>query len=182
VTATGVDVDALSRVLRLLAAEGIFELRDGEVHHTPTSRLLRTDHPQSMRATVGWLGSPIMRASFDALEHTVRTGLPATDHVADGGVWTYLAEHPAESRLFEDAMIGKAHGQIARALALYDFSSFGVIGDVGGGYGHLLRAVLDASPRAQGVLFELPRVIDQVVGISSGAGHVFTLMGAAYCG
>ncbi|HEY1298319.1 MAG TPA: methyltransferase [Chloroflexota bacterium] len=166
-TATGVDACALGRILGLLAANGIFKLHDGEVQHTPASRLLRTDDPQSMRATVGWLGSPIMRESFDALEHTVRTGSPAAEHVADGGMWTYLAEHPAEGRLFEEAMTGKAHGQIARVLALYDFSSFGVIGDIGGGYGHLLRAVLDTAPDAQGVLFELPRVIDQVVGIAS---------------
>jgi hypothetical protein len=34
--------------------------------------------------------------------------------------------------------------------------------DVGGGNGHLLRAVLDANPNAKGVLFDLPHVVEQV--------------------
>jgi hypothetical protein len=153
---------ALGRVLRLLCSRGVFELRNGRIHHTPASRLLRMDHPQSMRATVRWLGSPIMRASFDAIEHSMRTGLPAADQVAPGGIWNYLTEHPAEGALFEEAMRGKAYGQIARILGAYDFSQFRVIGDIGGGYGHLLQAILETAPGATGVLFELPSVINSV--------------------
>src|SRR5438128_8688755 len=41
---------ALNRILRLLSAHGIFQRRDGRYVHTPASRLLRSDHPQSMRA------------------------------------------------------------------------------------------------------------------------------------
>lgn len=166
-TATGTHAGALNRVLRLLSTQGIFELRGSEVHHTPASRLLRADHPQSMRSIVRWLGSPIMRASFDAIDHSMRTGLPAADQVATGGIWNYLAEHPAEGRLFEEAMQGKSHGQIARVLSIYDFSPFGVIGDIGGGYGHFLQAVLGVTRRSAGVLFELPNVVGQVSSIAS---------------
>jgi hypothetical protein len=116
--ATGINAGALNRALRLLSTQGIFELRGSEVHHTPTSRLLRADHPQSMRSIVEWLGSPIMRASFDAIDYSMRTGLPAADRVATGGIWKYLAEHTAEGRLFEEAMRAKSHGQIARVLGV----------------------------------------------------------------
>jgi hypothetical protein len=166
-SATATHPGVLGRLLRLLATRGIFELRDGTVRHTPSSRLLRSDHPQSMRAIVEWLGSPILRASFDAIQHSLATGLPSAEQVAAGGIWKYLAEHPAESRLFEDAMRGKSYGQIARVLGHYDFASFGVIGDIGGGHGHLLQAALETAPSATGVLFELPHVIDQVAGIAS---------------
>ena len=47
---TGTDAGALARTLRVLSAEGIFEARDGAWGHTPASRLLRSDHPQSMRS------------------------------------------------------------------------------------------------------------------------------------
>jgi C-methyltransferase len=40
-----VKADALDRVLRLLAAHGVFEKQDGGYGHTLSSRLLRTDHP-----------------------------------------------------------------------------------------------------------------------------------------
>jgi hypothetical protein len=51
--ATGAHPAALDRVLRLLSAYGIFERRDRLYSHTPASRLLRTDHPQSMRSWCG---------------------------------------------------------------------------------------------------------------------------------
>jgi len=58
-------------------------------------------------------------------------------------------------------MAAKAHGQVAAIVAVYDFSGFNLIGDIGGGRGHLLRAVLDAAPTAKGVLFDLPHVIEE---------------------
>jgi C-methyltransferase len=43
---------------------------------------------------------------------------------------------------------------------VYDFTPFKRIADIAGGRGHLLRAVLRAAPAAEGVLFDLPIVID----------------------
>ncbi len=42
-----------------------------------------------------------------------------------------------------------------------------MIGDIGGGQGHLLEAVLAANPHLRGVLFEAPHVIEQASGIAS---------------
>src|SRR5687767_11362462 len=51
-SAVGANADALARVLRLLSAHGVFELDGDAVRHSPTSLLLREDHPQSARAFV----------------------------------------------------------------------------------------------------------------------------------
>ena len=64
-------------------------------------------------------------------------------------------------------MAAKAHEQVAGVLAAYDFPSFALVGDIGGGHGHLLRAVLEAKPRARGVLFDLPHVIEQAADVAS---------------
>src|SRR5918998_2382933 len=142
----GAHPDALGRVLRLLAAHGVFEMQGGDKFgHSPASRLLRSDHPQSMHAWARVTGLPILWSSFGAMEHSVRTGLPAAETVFPGGFWEYLAEHPEEGRVFNAAMVAKAQGAIAGILASYDFSGFGSIGDIGGGSGHLLRAVLDTA-------------------------------------
>jgi len=53
-------------------------------------------------------------------------------------------------------------GDVSDAIFGYDFSRFGVIADIGGGRVHLLRAVLDATPGAEGVLFDLPEVIEEL--------------------
>jgi O-methyltransferase domain len=169
---TGANAGALARALRLVSAYGIFEPRNDEGEHkgyvhTPASRLLRTDHPQSMRSFVRMIGSPIDWKGFELLGHSVRTGEPAVEQIAPGGSWAYYTQHPEESRIFDEAMIGKAHGQIAGILASYDFSHFQTIADIGGGRGHLLKAVLGAAPNATGVLFDQPHVVKDAAGITS---------------
>ena len=77
--AVGADPDALGRVLRLLAAHGVFESQGDKFRHSPASRLLRTDHPQSARALARMFGLQPNWAIFGALDHAVRTGLPAAD-------------------------------------------------------------------------------------------------------
>jgi len=69
--------------------------------------------------------------------------------------------------VFDEAMTGKAQGQIAGVLSGYDFSPFKTIADIGGGRGHLLQAVLGANPNARGVLFDQPHVVKDSAGIAS---------------
>lgn len=59
-------------------------------------------------------------------------------------------------------MTAKAHDDIAAVLDAHDFSRYQRICDVGGGHGHLLKAVLDRHPETSEVLFELPAVAAQV--------------------
>ncbi len=165
--AVGAHPDALDRVMRLLCAHGVFECHDDTFRHSPASRFLRTDHPQSMRAYARMIGLPVMWALYGALEHSVRTGRPAADEVLPGGLWAHFAEHPEEGGLFNAAMVAKAHGAVAAIVAAYDFSSFRLIADIGGGRGHLLQAVLDRVPSAKGVLFDQPHVINEVAGLAS---------------
>jgi hypothetical protein len=177
--ATGAEPAALDRVLRLLSAYGVFEHRKGLIAHTPASRLLRTDHPQSMRSLARMFGLPGIWAVMGELEHSIRTGLPCADEVLSGGIWGYLSANPDASRIFDEAMTAKAHGQVAGVVGAYDFSGFSAIADIGGGRGHLLQAVLASAPRTTGILFDQPHVITQASGIASDrlrlqAGDFFT--------
>jgi hypothetical protein len=155
---TGTHAGALARTLRVLSAEGIFEARDGAWSHTPASRLLRSDHPQSMRSFVRMIGLSVYWRGFEYFADALTTGQSVQERVVPGGYWKYLGENPHAGRLFDEAMMGKAAGQIAGILRSYDFSSFETIADIGGGRGHLLAAVLQSAPRARGVLFDQPHV------------------------
>jgi C-methyltransferase len=156
----GADADALERILRLMAAHGIFEHDGAGFRHTPASRLLCSDHPMSMRALAAMMGLPIFAATIDRLEHSARTGRAAIETVEPKGLWAYLQHHPNEARTFDQAMTAKASADIAALLGAYDFSRFGTIADIGGGRGHLLRTILEAVPTASGVLFDRPQVIE----------------------
>ena len=156
----GVEPGALDRVLRLLAANGIFAHRPEGYLHTDPSRLLRDDHPMSVRALTRLYGLPVITASLMHLDHSVRSGQPAAEVVEPNGFFAYLEAHPDEAAVFDQAMTAKAAADVAAVLRAYDFQRFSTIADIGGGHGHLVRAVLDAVPGARGVLFDLPRVID----------------------
>jgi hypothetical protein len=162
----GADPDALHRVLRLLAAHGVFAMRGEAISHSAASRLLRTDHPHSMRDFVRLLGLPVTWTAYGMLEQAVRTGRPTEATLRPEGHWAYCAQHPEEGRIFDAAMAAKAHSQVVAITAAYDFSPFGLVGDIGGGRGHLVRAVLDAVPTAHGILFDLPRVIAEAAGVA----------------
>jgi hypothetical protein len=164
---TGAHAEALARVLRMLAGHGVFDVTGGLVSHTPASRLLRADHPQSMRAFVRMMGLPFVRGASEHFGHSLRTGRPAVEPFAPAGAFPYLAEHPDEAHVFGESMAAKAHAQVGGVLAAYDFSRFGVVGDIGGGRGHLLRAILERAPAARGVLFDQPHVVAEVADLAS---------------
>ena len=162
-----VDADALGRILNLLSAHGIFSVSNGAVSHSDASRTMRSDHPQSTRDLARMFGLPFFWQTFEALDHSVRTGTPAAAKVHPDGLWAWLAERPDASAVFNGAMMGKSFGQVAGVVGSYDFSRFDRIADIGGGRGHLLQAILQKWPQATGVLFEQPHVIDEVRDIAS---------------
>jgi hypothetical protein len=156
----GLNAQALHRVLRSLCNHGVFE-HDGErFAHNAASRLLRSDAPGSMRSLCRMMGLKVHWDAYRELDVSVRTGQPGISAVVAGGLFGYLRAHPEEATLFHEAMAGKAFTQIAPILEAYDFSGFGTIGDIGGGLGHLLTAVLERTPKARGVLFDLPQVVE----------------------
>ena len=166
-TATAADAGALDRVLRLLSLYGIFAYADGAVAHTPTSRMLRQDHPQSMRSLVRMFGLPGMWTAVGELGAAIKTGEPSADRALPGGIWGYLKANPEASRIFGEAMTAKAQGPIAAIVQTYDFSKFRVIADIGGGRGHLIQAIIAAAPAASGVLFDQPHVIEEAAAVAS---------------
>jgi O-methyltransferase domain len=165
--ATAANAGALGRVLRLLALYGIFECTNGTVAHTPASRMLREDHPQSMRSLVRMFGLSGFWAAVGELVSTVKTGEPSADRALPGGIWGYLMQNPEASRVFGEAMTAKAQGHIAGIVRAYDFSGFDVIADIGGGRGHLIQAILAVAPAASGVLFDQPHVVKEATGIAT---------------
>ena len=153
--------DALARVLRLLATYGVFAETDGAFHHTPSSRLMRSDDPNSMRPWIRMMGAPINWSAYGAFDHALRTGTSARELFTDGDFFAdYLPRHPETAKLFNESMASAARQRVKAVIDAYDFSPFDTIADIGGGRGHLIRGVLDARPGAKGILFDLPHAVE----------------------
>ena len=155
----GADAPALGRVMRHLASLGVFEMSDSTFRHNDASLLLTSGHPSGLLPLTRLLGLPILWDSFKVLEDAVRTGRPGAELHEPAGFFAYLDAHPDESRTYDEGMTAMTVRRIARIVPHYDFSPFKVIADIGGGRGHLLRAVLDQTSSAAGILFDRPQVL-----------------------
>jgi hypothetical protein len=157
----GVKADPLGRVLRCLTNYGVFEMQGGRFMHSAASRLLKSDAQPSLRALPRMMGLKMHWDAYGALDHSVRTGEPGVARAVGEGLFDYFERNPEHGQVFDDAMTAKSFAQIGPALQAYDFSGFKTIGDIGGGAGHLLEAVLAKVPGAEGVLFDLPPVAER---------------------
>jgi orsellinic acid C2-O-methyltransferase len=90
------------------------------------------------------------------LLYSVQTGEPATPHLYGVGVFEYLATHRQEAAIFNAAMAEVTRRVTDAVVAACDFRRFGSIVDVGGGNGALIAAILAATPKLKGVVFDLP--------------------------
>jgi cyclopropane fatty-acyl-phospholipid synthase-like methyltransferase len=79
--------------------------------------------------------------------------------VSDSDVWSYRAEHPEESAIFDRAMVAQTGVSNRSVIDAYDFGRFNIVCDVGGGYGSLLASLLERYPTMQGILFDQPHVV-----------------------
>ena len=157
---TGTHADALYRVLRALASVDIFAEDDSRRFHlTPTAECLCSKVPGSLRAFAIMLGEQEhWRASGEVL-YSVKTGLPAFEHVFGVPRFRYFADHPEDARIFNEAMTSRSGQENDAIIAAYDFSELTSVIDVGGGQGSLLAAILRATFHTRCVLFDLPVTI-----------------------
>ncbi|GDY32007.1 methyltransferase [Gandjariella thermophila] len=169
---TDTHADSLYRVLRALASKGVFtEVSPRTFGLTPLADTLRTDSERSMRDVFRLQGKPFMRDAYGAIEHTIRTGEPAFEHVNGTTLFEYLAARPDMTALFSRAM-GNGARQVQRAaVAAYDFGGIQRLVDVGGAHGHLIAMILDRYPEMRAVLFDQPHVVSGAGKFLESTGH-----------
>ena len=181
--ASGTDAEALTRVLRLLAARGVFDRPDAErFANAPLADLLRTDHPSGMYTQFDLDGfGGRMDLAFTGIMHTLRTGRPAFEEVFGAPFWEYLSAYPDMAEGF-DAVMASAPEYVRDVVDAYEWPADGRIVDVGGGTGALLSAILQETPTARGTVVDLPdtarRARDQLArqglsGRCDAVGHSF---------
>jgi len=157
-----VNEDALYRILRVLASQGIFEENsDHSFRNTDISNFLRSDFPGSMRALFIFWGSDYSFTSLGQIMRTLETGKCAPELLSDNDSFEQLRRDPELARIFDDAMTTMSRSMAPAAAAAYDFTGWESLMDVGGGNGILLAEILRAHPRLRGVLADQEHVLDR---------------------
>lgn len=152
--ATGSHAGALYQVMRLLSAEGVFsEVSLGRFALTDVGRALRSDEPTGPRNFIRMINSEAYLA-FGRLRDSVRTGEPVFEAAFGKPRFDWLADHPDEAALFQQAMVSLGAGADEAVAEAYDFGRHSHVVDVGGGHGQLLSAILTRHPNLTGALFD----------------------------
>jgi hypothetical protein len=149
------DAPTVYRVMRALAANGIFEeVKPREFSHNEVSRLLRSEQNSYRGLALMWNHPSCVQAwmNFGACLADGRSGI---EHAFGKTLYEHLGDNPAGTEAFSDAMISNS-ALVAKALAAQmPFDKFNSVLDLGGGVGTFLLAVLDAHPQLRGSVYEI---------------------------
>jgi hypothetical protein len=157
----GVEADALRRVMRGLAAEGILDERPGgRFELTAAGACLCGETRGSLKGAIIARGELYYGAAAGLLD-CVRHGGSAFEKVHGKRFFEYLAEDACRSATFQGSMADRSRHEAAAVVAAFDFKIYRHLIDVGGGEGILLAAILAAAPQLRAVLMDQAPAIER---------------------
>ena len=150
---------ALERVMRVCASVGLFtENAQAQFGPTELSDALTADSPVSVKVIAQEVGSTWLKI-WGNLNEGIATGEPQARAVFGLEWWDYLNANPKELETFGEAMKSNSVNSMRSVLEHCDFSNIKKAADIGGGFGHLIVALLQKYPSLNGVLMDIPKVI-----------------------
>lgn len=153
--------DGVFRLLRLLAALGVFEEVSPRVfRNNGLSTCLRQDRPNHVRAMILMHNSPEMSAPwFEALEQGVRAGGVPFQTAHGSELYAYMDDHAEFDALFATAM-DSVEALTGDCFATdFDWGRFDRIIDVGGSKGSKSVAILKRHSALKALVFDRAQVV-----------------------
>ncbi len=157
--ASETDQQALYRLMRALAGEGIFkETRFGHFRNNSFSNALR-DSGNSVKYMVMHQLNETNWDIVNQMKKGVVTGNNVAQYVLKTDIFTHLGNTPDKNELYNKAMSETSRLSGGVFVAAYNFKNIDVLADIGGGEGTLLFNILRKHKHIKGVLFDLPHVV-----------------------
>jgi hypothetical protein len=154
------DASSVYRLLRTMAALGL--LQETQPQHfrlTAMGQPLRKDAPDSAwSGVVFW--ADLLADCWSQLGECVRTGQNAVRVMAQTARIPRWSQDPNASDIFRAVMGTAPTEDYAPIAAAWPFPATGVVADLGGGGGSLIRAVLEWHPALRGMLVDRPESIE----------------------
>jgi len=153
--------DAIYRLLRMLAAMGVFEEASPHVFkNNALSAYLREDNPKNVRAMILMHNSIEMsRPWYEQLEQGVRSGDVPFQISHDRELYAYMDDHAEFDALFARAM-DSVEALTGDSFATdFDWGRFDRIIDVGGSKGSKSLAILMRHPQLTALVFDRNQLI-----------------------
>jgi hypothetical protein len=158
----GAHPDATARLLRMLAAMGVFEeAAPRRFRNNKLSNPLRADHPSSVRAMILMHNSETMsRPWYERLEEGMRSGKVPFELAHGAEMYEWMDRHPDFDALFAQAMDSVEALVGDRFATDFDWGRFGRVIDVGGSKGAKSLAILKRHPGLTALVVDRAIVIE----------------------
>jgi hypothetical protein len=157
----GAQPQALYRLMRATACVGVLaEGPDRKFSQTPMSAVLRSNANPSLRALAIMGGREWHGRAWSSLDHCVRTGKQAMEHIYGESIFEFMKQNPQEAQIFNDTMTNLSMIDGPAVTEAYDFHGINSIVDVGGGHGLLLAIILQKHTNMKGTLYDMPHVVN----------------------
>lgn len=153
--------DAVLRLLRMLAAMGVFEEMSPKVFkNNSLSAHLREDHPKSVKAMILMHNSMEMsRPWYEQLEEGGRSGEVPFQLSHGQELYAYMDNHAGFDALFARAMDSVEALSGDYFATDFDWARFDRIIDVGGSKGSKSLAILKRHPHLTALVFDREQVV-----------------------
>ena len=150
---------SLYRMMRALASVGIFFETEGKRFElTPMAECLKNG---AMRSVALMFNSDWSDKAWGYFLDSVKTGDTAFEKAHGMSVSDWLENNPQAAKVFNEANAVKAVNSHRAIVDVYDFSGVNTLTDVGGGLGALMAEILIVNPLMNGVVADIPSVIQK---------------------
>jgi hypothetical protein len=158
---TGTNPDALYRLMRALSSIGIFKTNQrGQFETNRLGKNLQSDMVDTLSYFIKIAGSEWIHCIWGDMLQTLKNGKSFYKNNHGICFFDWLQKNPEAHKPFDKGMTSVSTLSDIPVIAAYDFSPFGTIVDVGGGYGSQIVTILKAFPKTKGVLHDLPSAIE----------------------
>ncbi len=159
------DPASMYRLLRAMAALGLLNQTSPQHFRlTALGKPLRRDVPDSAWASVVFWAD-LLANFWTQLGECVRTGQNASQVMEQAGIASRWSQDPDANAIFRAVMGTSPTENYAPIVDAWTFPATGVVADLGGGGGALIRAVLERHPHLRGML------VDREESVAAAAAH-----------
>lgn len=149
------------RLLRGLEEMGFVKVKDDEWECTNKGAFFKSEHPYSLKnAARLWKEEHLV--CWSHLSDSLKRGVSAFQQLFGKKWFDFLKNNPEKNELYHSALAIYARQDYAAFSSSIDFDKHRSLMDVGGSTGALLIDILNKNSHLEGVLLDLPNVIQLV--------------------
>jgi len=153
------DASALYRLMRALASEGVFkETKPKTFKNNKFSNAL-IEGPGNFKNMIMQQLNETNWEIINGLKYSVTSGTNAAQKILGSNIFTHLENTPEKNELYNNAMSETSLLSSAAIVSAYNFKGGDTLVDLGGGDGTLLFNILQKHHQFNGILFDLPHVV-----------------------